>query len=167
MLRRIKQVFKALFARLDKSDYTFLADYLTKAELEVFMTLPDFDKKHSLDVAKHLYHQGAELELVRAGLLHDIGKARCPELTIEKRSICVMLEAVAREYARDKAAKKRGRLGRALYVHQNHSEIGAEILEILGCTDDRIIWLVRHHDDKQAAEKDDELAAFIAIDDRM
>lgn len=167
MVRRIRQFYKALFARLNKSDYTFLSDYLTKTELEVFMTLPVFDRKHSVDIARHLHHQGAQLELVRAGLLHDIGKARCPELTIVKRSICVLLEALFPKYARNKATSKKGKLGRALYVHQNHPEIGAEVLEILGCTDERIIWLVRHHADKEAAKTDDELAAFMVIDDRM
>lgn len=165
MWRRIRQFKDGLFARCRKSDYTWLADFLTDAELAIFRTLPRFDQRHSVDVALELARRGVSLEMVRAGILHDIGKAGCPELTLVRRSLCVICERIAPKQAR--VERRRGKLGRALFVHQRHAAIGADLLGSLGCTDDRIVWIVRHHDDKTAAAGDEELAMLMEVDDAM
>lgn len=133
-----------MFARLTGKDYTFLADYLTKPELELFLSMSRYDQKHAVDVGKYLARNGASLALVRAGLLHDIGKSGCPELTLIRRSIAVFLEWRAPEDAQFLADRGRGKMAYAVYVHKNHPEIGAGILEEID-GDPRIVELVRYH----------------------
>lgn len=165
MLIRLRQFKDAVFARVSENDYTFLADHLTKPEHEMFLELPVYDQRHSLDVAYRLMERGAAINVVRAGLLHDIGKARCPELTIMRRSVCVMLEAAAPRLAAKKAERGNGKLGQALFVHRFHSELGARVLSKLEGTEERIVWLVRHHDDRKAAARDEDLKQLIEVDD--
>ena len=133
-----------MFARLSGKDYTFLADYLTKTELDLFLSMSRYDQKHAVDVARYLAERGAPMALVRAGMLHDIGKAECPELTLVRRSIAVFLEWRAPEDAQFLADRGRGKLAYAVYVHKNHPEIGAGILEEVS-DDAHIIELVRYH----------------------
>jgi putative nucleotidyltransferase with HDIG domain len=144
MLKRVEQFIRGMFARLSGKDYTFLADYLTKPELDLFLSMHRYDQKHAVDVARHLAGRGASLELIRAGMLHDIGKAECPELTLIRRSIAVFLEWRAPEDAQFLADRGRGNLAYAVYVHKNHPEIGARILEDMG-SDPEIVTLVRFH----------------------
>jgi putative nucleotidyltransferase with HDIG domain len=144
MLKRVEQFIRGMFARLSGKDYTFLTDYLTKPELDLFLTMSRYDQKHAVDVGRYLADGGESLELVRAGLLHDIGKADCPELTLIRRSIAVFLEWRAPDDANLLAEKGRGKLASAVYVHKNHPELGARILEEMG-GDSRIITLVRYH----------------------
>ena len=167
MLKRIKQFLMGLFARLSENDYTFVADRLTKAEYEIFLTLARYDKKHAVMVARCLENEGAKLELVRAGLLHDIGKAGCPELTLVRRSIAVFLEWKAPEETLLLAKKGRGKLAVAVRAHKLHPEIGATILEEMGA-DDYIVSIVRLH---QSGEAGEDIKADIehlrSIDDRL
>jgi hypothetical protein len=143
-VKRIKQFIRGLFARVTENDYTFIADYLTKDELELFKTMSRYDRKHALDVGRFLAGHGAGLQLIRAGFLHDIGKARCPELTLIRRSVCVAIEAYKPEDADVLARKGKGKLARAINVHKNHPDLGAKILEDLAA-DPYLISLVRFH----------------------
>lgn len=165
MIRRINQFKKGLFASLGKSDYTFLADYLTRSELDIFKALPRFDQRHSIDVATDLYDKDLDMDLVRAGLLHDIGKSGCPELSLLRRSLCVVIEYSSGDWAAKKASRQGTRLERALFVHINHAEIGADILEELDCTEKNIIWLVRHHDNNAMVEKNSSLKLLKKADE--
>ncbi len=148
-MKRIKQFIRGLFARLTKNDYTFIADYLTKDELDLFKTMSRYDRKHALDVGRYLAEHGAGMPLIRAGLLHDIGKANCPELTLIRRSVCVAIEAYKPEEADVLAKKGKGKLARAINVHKNHPELGAIILEDLNA-DPYLIGLVRFHQNGEA-----------------
>ena len=144
MIKRVKQFIRGMFARLSGKDYNFLTDYLTKLELDLFLSMSRYDCKHAVEVARYLADKGASLELVRAGLLHDIGKAECPELTLTRRSIAVFLEWRAPEDAQFLADRGRGKLAYAVYVHKNHPELGARILEGMN-SNPHTIMLVRYH----------------------
>lgn len=154
MLRRIRQFTSGLFARVSKDDYTFLSDYVTLAERELFLKMPRYDQTHSIGVGGFLRRRGATLEVVRAGLLHDVGKGETPDLTLVRRSVCVVLERIAPDWAGRKMKDRGSKLGRALYLHLNHAEIGARMLEKVD-TDERIVELVRYHHDKMAMQDPD------------
>lgn len=149
-MKRIKQFIRGLFARLSKSDYTLIADYLTKEELDLFESMSRYDRRHAVNVARYLAGKEAGLELIRVGLLHDIGKARCPDLTLTRRSVCVFLEAYFPAYAEKKAGSGGGKLARALAVHKNHPDLGASMLAEIGA-DTRLVALVRFHQNGRAA----------------
>ncbi len=148
-MKRIKQFVRGLFARVTENDYTFIADYLTKDELDLFKSMSRYDRKHALDVGRYLSEHGAGMPLIRAGLLHDIGKANCPELTLIRRSVCVAIEAYKPEEADVLAKKGKGKLARAINVHKNHPELGARILEEMNA-DPYLIGLVRFHQNGKA-----------------
>lgn len=166
-MKRIKQFVRGLFARLTKNDYTFIADYLTPEELELFKSLSRYDRKHGVNVGRYLAAHGAGLPLIRAGLLHDIGKTRCPELTLIRRSICVAIEAYKPTEAIVLAEKGKGKLARALYIHQNHPELGAKLLEDLD-SDQYLIGLVRFHQEGDGpVEARRDLAVLRDTDERF
>lgn len=165
MLRRLRQFIEALFARVGKDDYTFLSDYVTLAERDLFLRMPRYDQRHSLNVGNFLRRRGYSLELVRAGLLHDIGKGEKAELTLVRRSLCVLLERFAPARTKQLVKERKGKLGEALYVHLNHPEIGARLLEERG-TDGHIVELVRYHHDKEKIKQSKELKVLREIDDR-
>ncbi len=157
MLKRVRQFIRGLFAHLGEKDYTFITDYLTKEEFDLFATMSRYDRRHAVNVARYLAGRGADRELVRVGLLHDIGKARCPELTLVRRSVCVFLEAYFPDYAERKAGSGNGKIARALDVHKNHPDHGAALLAKMGA-DERFVALVRSHQNGSAAP---EIAAEI------
>lgn len=165
--KRVKQFIRGLFARVTKNDYTFIADYLTPDELELFKLLSRYDQKHGVNVGRYLAAHGAGLPLIRAGLLHDIGKTRCPELTLIRRSVCVAMEAYRPTEADVLAAKGKGKLPRALYIHKNHPELGAKILEDLDA-DPYLVSLVRFHQNGDApVEVGRDIAVLRDADDRF
>lgn len=166
-MKRIKQFVRGLFARLTKNDYTFIADYLTPDELELFKSLTRYDRKHAVNVGRYLEAHGAGLPLIRAGLLHDIGKTGCPELTLIRRSICVAIEAYRPTEALVLAKKGKGKLARALDIHQNHPELGARLLEELDA-DPYLVSLVRFHQNGKApVEAGRDLAVLRDTDERF
>lgn len=165
MLRRLKQFIEALFARVGKDDYTFLSDYVTLAERDLFMRMPRYDQRHSLNVGNFLRRGGYSLELVRAGLLHDIGKGENSELTLIRRSLCVLLEKFAPAKVKQLVKERKGKLGEALYIHLNHPEIGARLLEELG-TDEHIVKLVHYHHDQKKIRQNKELRILREVDDK-
>lgn len=133
--------------------------------MDLFKSMSRYDQKHACRVARGLEDEGAPLELVRAGLLHDIGKAGCPELTLVRRSIAVWLEYAAPDEAELLATKGRGKLGRAVRTHKKHPEIGAARLTELG-TDQHIVQLVRYHQSPDLPDDDDDLRWLRTIDER-
>jgi putative nucleotidyltransferase with HDIG domain len=143
-MKRVKQFIRGLFARLSKNDYTFIAAYLTKQELDLFESMSRYDRRHAVNVARYLAGKGADRGLIRVGLLHDIGKARCPDLTLTRRSVCVFLEAYFPAYAEKTAGSGDRKLARALAVHKNHPDLGASMLAEMGA-DMRLVSLVRLH----------------------
>ena len=122
-------------------------NYLTPAQRERFLQLPEFDRQHLLRVANFLQKSGVDdPDVIVAGLLHDIGKVdgarrvRLPDRVgkvLLKRFAPGMLQRVADGYP-DGHCK-----GLALTVR--HPEIGAEIARTLGCSE-RACWLIRNHE---------------------
>lgn len=167
MLKRVKQFIRGMFARVTENDYTFIADYLTKPEFVLFKTMSRYDQKHALDVARYLAREGSETPLVRAGLLHDIGKAECPELTLVRRSVAVFLEWQAPREAVVLADKGQGKLARAMAVHRDHPALGAAKLENMG-VEPYIVALVRcHQNGEGSAEAAADLERLRAADERF
>jgi HD-like signal output (HDOD) protein len=166
VIKRGRQFFSGLFARLSEKDYTFAIDRLTEPELKLFMTMSAYDQKHACSVAMALEDESASLDLVRAGLLHDIGKAMCPELTLLRRSAAVFLEWAAPEDAAFLADRGRGKMAKALKAHRMHPSIGAVLLREIG-TDDYIVALVEGHQSPNEADCGEDALRLKRTDDRF
>lgn len=120
----------------------------------MFFSLPEFEQKHGVVVAKKMRDEGKgirgidERKLIRVGLLHDIGKAAV-RLSILDKSILVVLHKFASPVYDHLAKLGEGEksLGffRKFYVHKHHGPIGAELLSKIGESRD-IVEEVKSHD---------------------
>ncbi len=72
---RVWQLWRALTGRLDHAEYATAQRLLTPAEYALFLQMPSYDQRHSMDVVHTLGQLGArDSELLAMALLHDIGK---------------------------------------------------------------------------------------------
>lgn len=141
MIYRIKQFIWAITARLDKTEEAFIKQYLLEDEQYLFNQLKVYEQKHCITVAKGLikmYHGEEVREMIRLGLLHDIGKIKYPIGPIRK-SIMVLLNKVTKG-----RAKQWCHLNMAK-CYYDHPEIGYALLKQRGQCTNEFLKLVREH----------------------
>jgi len=146
---RVKQFIKGLTALIFK-DYTLIDKYLNDKEKELFYKLPAHERKHAVDTANTIIGfniSGDKTILIKAALLHDIGKAGS-KIGLIKKSILVLMDRFLPELSRSFSRKIN-----MFYVYYNHPEIGAEYLENIN-TDKNIVLLVRYHHSKEDVDID-------------
>lgn len=93
MVYRIKQFVWAMVAKMSIEEKEFVNHYLSEKEKELFYKLRVYEQKHSLRVANALKKRAGkdqEVEYIRLGLLHDIGKSEYPLNPLEKSIIVVL-----------------------------------------------------------------------------
>ncbi|NLY56391.1 MAG: HD domain-containing protein [Firmicutes bacterium] len=154
---RVKQFYRALTAKIEPADRDFLQKYLGEQERALFYQMDPIDQRHCLDVAQHAYRIATarglgpkRATLVKAALLHDIGKIR-GETTLLTRVAYVLRR---RSIERRSGAKTR--------ILSGHAERGAHMAETFGI-DPEIVELIRDHH-KQPTSK---LAALLHEADSM
>lgn len=153
LLHRIWQLVSALTAEIKADEIAFVNLYLNPLEQNLFYRMSVVDQRHALDatyIARELAagQRGEEDPLlIRAALLHDIGK-RDGELTILDRTLIVIFQHFWPRRMTIWALEGRGGFVRnrrhAFFVAVNHGERGAAALAEIGC-DQRIVDLVRDH----------------------
>lgn len=146
---RIAQGLAGIFPRLPADRNAILEATLTPAQRAAFLMLPVYDQRHLCRAFRHLRDSGiADTELLRAVLLHDLGKAALGgRVTLLDRALNVALDRIAPRTL-DRLARlpaPRWRRGLALAVH--HPRLGAEWAAELGCSA-RTCWLIAHHADE-------------------
>lgn len=148
-MRLIRQIFyrtwqfwQALTARLSDEDEELLRQELSPQELAAFKAMPLADQRHSLDVYRTLKGQGhTHPDLLKAALLHDIGKAEA-NLRLWHRVAIVLVRAVYPRALRWLAVPEGWRY--PFYAHYYHPLRGAEKAARLGCSP-AIVELIRCH----------------------
>ena len=74
---RVWQLWRALTGRLDAQERVFAAKILSAAEQRLYLAMPSYDQRHTMDVALLLGRLGVtDHALLAMVLLHDIGKLR-------------------------------------------------------------------------------------------
>ena len=140
MLYRLQQFWSALFPHITAQESEFVSNYLNKNELIVFNKLPKSDRKHSIKIALHLSQKySSDQILIRAALLHDIGKIFRP-LNIFEKTIAVLLHDLSPSLAL-KLSKKENSI---MDTYYNHPKKGAFLAEHLKLKRD-LIFLIEHH----------------------
>jgi hypothetical protein len=164
VIDRVVQGLAGLHPRLPTDRDAILGDVLTPQQQSAFLSLPIYDQRHLCAVYRYLRNSGvSDRDLLRAGLLHDLGKASLGgRVTLLDRTLNVLLGAFA-PALRDRLARlpaPRWRLGLALALH--HPQLGADWASHLGCSE-RTCWLIAHHADDPAPD-DPDLQRLIAAD---
>jgi putative nucleotidyltransferase with HDIG domain len=143
----VKQFVWSLSFKLNKREEEFLIKYLSNTEYNLFRGLAIAEQKHSIRVAQDVekvcrkYIEGGikidEEQLLKAALLHDIGKIYGKLNAIEK-SIMVILNKLT------KGKIKRYSYIKKINVYYNHAEMGANMLKQYNI-DESIVYLIRNH----------------------
>lgn len=125
------------------------------------------DQHHLLRVYDVLKATGAEDDTLTAGLIHDVGKAcRKCTITILDRSLHVLCNRLLfRSYTRFASLDQPPERLLGLHCLANHAERGASAAAQAGYND-RICWLIRHHEKRQhPSGTDPELLLLREADD--
>lgn len=146
-MQRLKQFYSALTASVTESDLAFIQKNLSKQEQALFFQMDVVDQRHALDVAGYAYQAatarglGSKRKvLVKAALLHDIGKVR-GELTLLTRLAFVLCPALVAKY-RKKAWKSL----------KEHASRGAHMAETFG-VEKEVVDLIREHHNQEASSE--------------
>ncbi len=170
-LYRARQFWQGLTAAPLSAEARQLVErILSPAEQQGFDRLAPVDQWHSYQVLRLLQRHGHdEPALLKAALLHDIGKTRAP-LSLLDRTVAVLgrLLIPGRAAAWEKRSLEAAtRWQRPFVIHRRHPEWSAELLAAAG-SDERTIDLVRRHQDRPAGtgENDRLLALLQWADDQ-
>ncbi len=154
MIKRIVQFYHAVTAELTDDDIAFIDKYLSAAEYKLFNEMHTYDKCHAVNVAYSAVKIAGQYSrvnmdlLVRAALLHDIGRTS-HDICIFDKVIFVLLNSISknglRYIARKDCSGFAGKRRSALYICLNHAAAGAAELYKIGAVDAAKI-VECHHD---------------------
>ncbi|MFH1542247.1 MAG: HDIG domain-containing metalloprotein [bacterium] len=139
-----------MFAAYTQADAEFARKYLKIEEWALFNQLPNFEKIHSVVVARkmldaiHGQPQYDERKIVRLGLLHDIGKV-AEHNSIITKSILVAIRFVAPwlyNWLADRGENMR--VLRRFWIHKHHGAVGAKMLERIGESAEILMIIAKH-----------------------
>jgi len=164
---RIRQFFRATFARVRPGEIAMLGSILTPEQVALFLRMERSDQRHSLDVMDALQRAGHDdRDLFRAALLHDTGKSLASDppagggplqrFTVWHRTAVVLMQKNAPGWLARLAADGRG-WKRPFAIHVQHARASAELAAQTGCTPEVVDLIRRHHD----PEPDDQRAALL------
>ena len=130
---------KAMTAQVTTEEIHWVQDHLSKEECEWFLKLKVYEQRHCIDVA-HLLNDWShgQNEMIRLGLLHDIGKSVYPLNPIEKSLIVVL------DYLSKGKIQKYQKL-KMVKCYYQHGELGYHILKQLGIEEQCFLEQVRNH----------------------
>ena len=148
MFKRIKQFYINLTDKMTEDDYIYVESKLTKKEYILFTKLLKSEQKHSVRVAKDIDRKFKNNEisnstilnnkdiLIKASLLHDIGKIK-KKVNIIDKSIIVILNKLTKGNLKKLNNKK-------VQCYYNHPEYSYDILKDIN-NDALLLNIVRNH----------------------
>jgi hypothetical protein len=159
---RTWQFLRATLGRVRAEECALARSTLTPAQFALFQRMPRCDQRHCLDVFYTLHRAGHRDDaLLRAALIHDVGKAG-GRLTVWHRVAVVLMNALVPGWLQRLGARDRG--WRAPFaVHVRHAGQGARWAAEAGCSADVVRLIRRHH---SSNPKDRRLALLVWADER-
>lgn len=163
-VNRFKQFFLAFTDKVSEDDKSFVHKYLDEKERELFYLLSVQDQKHSIRVARDVIKECSIKDdnfqtIVKAALLHDIGKIT-QSLNVIDKSILVILNKMSngRLKTLDNLPK--------VNIYYNHPQLGYELMEQYS-SDELLLYLIKnHHNNMIDWSKSKELSMLRKCDDR-
>jgi hypothetical protein len=142
---RVWQYWKSFRKKLEPGFLEDVDGLLNPEQLELFFQLPVSDQNHSYRVYKCLIENGENnSQLLRAALLHDLGKVKFP-LKSWERAAAVLIIGAFPELANRWAAGEPKGIRKSLVVYHNHPEWGAVLAQKAGCSP-LTVWLIENHE---------------------
>jgi putative nucleotidyltransferase with HDIG domain len=134
-------VLRAFFPALAKPDDAFAKEVLSPQEYRLYLTMDPRDRHHACEVARRVLGRAplASGALVRAALLHDIGKSTAPYRPLHRIAIGLYLP---------KELPAEPRLGGWPGIWQlglHHDRYGAEMIRAAGGSSRVAEIVARHH----------------------
>ena len=162
---RIKQFYLSITDKVDEKDKIYINKYLNKEELNLFYKLSNSEQKHSIRVAYDVEYicnkrplKINEIQiLIKAALLHDIGKIY-PKLNSIDKSLLVIFNKVTNGKLKKFNSLKK------IDVYYNHPEKGYNLLKNKGY-DSKFLYLIKNHHNENI-EKDLYLDILKFCDDK-
>lgn len=152
-LYRVKQFYWSMTSRINSEDIKLLESYLEAKEMQLFSKLSVYEQKHSINVTRDVIKICKEKNihdelLIKAALLHDVGKTSKRLNPIEK-SVIVILDSVSKgKLKKYKSLKK-------IDVYYNHGEKGYTMLKGYNNYSERFLYLIKnHHNDCIIGDKE-------------
>jgi len=145
-----RRFVRALSSRPPRDrDVAWVSGILEPAELELWRSLPNHDRRYTIRVAKDVETRLAGTEYagqprwLAAALLHDVGKLDAG-LGVVGRSVATVMGAVAGPVRVDRWAQTSGfRRRAAWYLH--HDDRGADRIRAAGGREEAARWASAHH----------------------
>lgn len=162
---RVGQFARAARARLDPAaDAELRALLANEAQWRLLERLTPYDRAHVLRVRRLLVDFGHnDPDLLRAALLHDVGKAdEQGRVRLAHRVAIVLLRRLTTGLLRRLTDRPRGGALRGLYLAERHAELGARLAAEAGASA-RCCELIARHEQLDA-DADSALAALQAAD---
>jgi len=148
IIYRIWQFWQSFEPSLNQQDWDRIRLYLSPVEIVLFTKLPVSDQNHSFRVFKSILETGEGNEdLIKAALLHDIGKGLHP-LRRWERVFAVLVDGFLPKLAKNWGKGEPVGIKRPLVIIYQHQDWGAELASGAGCSED-LIWLIQNHENDQ------------------
>ncbi|MGX4599717.1 HD domain-containing protein [Faecalimicrobium sp. JNUCC 81] len=147
--KRVKQFYMNVTDVMKNEDYNYVTEILNKEELSLFTKLLKSEQKHCVRIAKDIEYiidnkdiDNIEIinnknRLIKAALLHDIGKTRKKLNVIDKSIIVILNKLTKGELIKFEKSKK-------VQCYYKHSEYSYEILKDM-IDDNLILDVARNH----------------------
>ncbi len=158
---------------MEPEDHEVVRACLDETGRSLFYSMDTAIQKHCVKVASTVSDMIPAMpgidrsSLIQAALLHDIGKSK-GSFTLMDRVWFVLIRKFLPGLAAELAGPGRGKrlpgLRNAFHTHMHHEEIGASIARRAGLSEE-IVFLLRHHHNKEAARFSKELAVLLRADE--
>ncbi len=136
----VRRTFLAFSPDFAQPDDAFAKTYLPTAELKLYLGMDARDRCHAVEVARAVLneHPSASARLVRAALLHDVGKSGERFSALERVAVHLYAPALPPE-------PRLGGLRGAWQRRRHHASYGAQLIRQSGGDAEVARIVERHH----------------------